>query len=62
MHELRAIEAVRPGIPAKEIDQIARSVIADAGFGRYFGHGLGHGIGLDVHERPRLASTRPHGA
>jgi Xaa-Pro aminopeptidase len=57
--QLRAIEAVRPGIPAKEIDQIARSVIADAGFGRYFGHGLGHGIGLDVHERPRLASTSP---
>lgn len=55
--QLRAIEAVRPGIPAKDIDQIARSVIADAGFGRYFGHGLGHGIGLDVHERPRVAST-----
>ena len=55
--QLRAIEAVRPGIPASEIDQIARRVIGDAGFGRYFGHGLGHGIGLDIHERPRLAST-----
>ena len=40
-----------------EIDQVARSVIADAGFGRYFGHGLGHGIGLDIHELPRLATT-----
>lgn len=57
--QLRAIEAIRPGIAAQEIDQIARSVIADAGFGRYFGHGLGHGIGLDIHERPRLASTSP---
>lgn len=52
-----AIEAIRPGIAAKDVDAVARNIIADAGFGRRFGHGLGHGIGLDVHEGPRLAST-----
>jgi Xaa-Pro aminopeptidase len=53
--QLQAIAAVRPGIGAAEVDAVARGVIADAGFGRYFGHGLGHGLGLEVHEAPRLA-------
>ena len=52
--QMKAIEAVRPGAVAQDIDRIARNIIADAGFGRYFGHGLGHGLGLDVHENPRL--------
>lgn len=55
--QMRAIEAIRPGVVAKDVDAVARGIIADAGFGRRFGHGLGHGIGLDVHEGPRLAST-----
>lgn len=55
--QLEAIDAIRPGVTGQEIDGIARAVIADAGFGRYFGHGLGHGIGLDIHELPRLATT-----
>lgn len=53
----RAIAAMRPGVPAKDIDKIARETIAKAGFGRYFGHGLGHGVGLEIHEAPRLAVT-----
>jgi Xaa-Pro aminopeptidase len=55
--QIRAIEAIRPGVTGQEIDGIAREAIAAAGFGRYFGHGLGHGIGLDIHELPRLATT-----
>ncbi|HQU41869.1 MAG TPA: Xaa-Pro peptidase family protein, partial [Pirellulales bacterium] len=51
----QAIAAVAPGKTGQEIDHIGRGVIADAGFGKYFGHGLGHGIGLDVHELPRLS-------
>ena len=52
--QLKAIDAVCPGVIAQDVDRIARNIIADAGFGRYFGHGLGHGLGLDVHENPRL--------
>ena len=44
---------------AHEVDAVARGIIADAGFGRYFGHGLGHGLGLEVHEAPRLAAKNP---
>ena len=54
----QAIAAIRPGAPAHEVDAVAREVIAEAGFGRYFGHGLGHGIGLDIHEAPRLAAKK----
>ncbi|HEV2780550.1 MAG TPA: Xaa-Pro peptidase family protein [Actinophytocola sp.] len=49
-----AVEAVRPGVPAQEVDAAARRIIADAGFGEYFIHRTGHGIGLDVHEDPYI--------
>jgi Xaa-Pro aminopeptidase len=42
----------------QKVDGVARKIIADAGFGRRFGHSLGHGIGLDIHERPRLAQRQ----
>ena len=50
-----AIDAIRPGVECREIDELARNVIGEAGFGRYFGHSLGHGIGLEIHEGPRLS-------
>lgn len=53
--QLRAIEAIRPGVTCGSVDAVARQIIADAGYGKYFGHGLGHGLGLDIHESPRFA-------
>lgn len=53
--QLRAIKAVRPGALAHDVDNVARSYIAKAGFGNRFRHGLGHGLGMLVHEAPRLA-------
>lgn len=53
----RAIDGLRPGMPAREGDALARDVIAARGFGPAFGHSLGHGLGLEVHEAPRLAAT-----
>jgi Xaa-Pro aminopeptidase len=50
----RALAAVRPGVPAREVDAAARSAIAEAGYGAFFGHGLGHGLGLEVHEAPAV--------
>ena len=54
--QLKAIEAIRPGVVARDVDCVARDLIADAGFGQYFGHGLGHGLGLGVHEGPQLTA------
>ena len=50
----RGIAAIRPGAKAHDVDAEARSVIEEAGFGRFFDHGLGHGLGMDIHEAPRL--------
>ncbi len=52
--QMEAISAIKAGVPAARIDQIARKVISRAGYGKYFVHSLGHGIGLDVHENPAL--------
>lgn len=49
-----AIRSIRPGAVCKDVDAVARGIIADAGYGRRFGHALGHGIGLDIHEAVRL--------
>jgi Xaa-Pro aminopeptidase len=49
-----AVETVRPGVTAQEIDAAARDLITDAGFGEFFIHRTGHGIGLDVHEEPYI--------
>ncbi|WP_257349821.1 M24 family metallopeptidase [Pseudalkalibacillus decolorationis] len=49
-----AIEAVKPGVTAHDIDETARSIIREAGFGQYFTHRLGHGLGLSAHEDPYM--------
>ena len=52
-----AIAAAKPGMTGAELDEIARDVITEAGYGDEFGHGLGHGVGLAVHERPMIVPT-----
>ena len=55
--QLAGIAAARAGVLGKEIDAAARKVIADAGYGEYFGHGFGHCLGLDIHEPPFAGPT-----
>ncbi|MGH2357849.1 MAG: M24 family metallopeptidase [Candidatus Limnocylindria bacterium] len=52
-----ACEAVGPGVPASEVDAVARGIIADAGYGEAFIHRTGHGIGMEVHEEPYLVAS-----
>jgi Xaa-Pro aminopeptidase len=51
-----ATAAVRPGIEPGDLDEIARRVIRDGGYGDRFIHRLGHGIGLEAHEEPYLVA------
>ncbi len=50
----QAINALRPGAKAGDVDAAARMVIADAGYGANFTHSIGHGIGMDIHEAPMM--------
>jgi Xaa-Pro aminopeptidase len=47
--------AVRPGIATKEVDDVCRAIISDAGWADRFEHGTGHGVGLDIHEAPTVS-------
>jgi Xaa-Pro dipeptidase len=49
--------AAKPGMTAKDLDEIARRVIRDGGFGPQFSHRLGHGLGLEVHEEPYIVAS-----
>jgi D-alanyl-D-alanine dipeptidase len=51
-----AVEAVRPGVTAEQVDAAARGVLAEAGLAEYFVHRTGHGIGLSVHEEPYIVA------
>ncbi len=48
----RALSVLAPGVTGEEVDAIARTHIAEAGFGDEFGHGLGHALGGGYHVAP----------
>jgi Xaa-Pro aminopeptidase len=62
----RAVAAVKPGIPGKDLNRLACDVFEEHGFPTLlskqpgevlrdgFYHSLGHGVGLEVHEEPAL--------
>ncbi len=51
-----AVEAVRPGVTAEQVDAAARDVLAQEGLADAFVHRTGHGIGLSVHEEPYIVA------
>lgn len=53
--QLESIKAAHAGMSGKELDGVARKVIADAGYGEYFSHSLSHGVGIDIHEYPNCS-------
>ena len=55
--QLAGIAVTKAGVPGTSIDAAARKVIADAGYGEFFGHGYGHSLGIEIHESPN-ANTR----
>lgn len=51
-----ACRSVRPGVTPESVDDAARSIIAEAGYGEWFIHRTGHGIGLETHEDPYIVA------
>lgn len=46
----KAISIVKEGVKFSDIDNAARSLITEAGYGEYFTHRTGHSIGIEVHD------------
>ncbi|TGB02741.1 aminopeptidase P family protein [Halobacillus salinus] len=44
-----------PGTRIGDLDQKARDIITDAGYGELFPHRIGHGLGINVHEFPSMS-------
>jgi Xaa-Pro aminopeptidase len=57
--QLAAIDAVRPGATAGQVDRKARQVLESEGLGKEFVHSTGHGLGLEIHEPPRVGKKDP---
>lgn len=50
------VRAAVTGVSASAVDDAARAVIRDAGYGDAFVHGTGHGVGLEIHEAPAVTA------
>ena len=51
----KAIDAVKAGVKACEVDKVARDIITEYGYGENYIHSTGHSLGLDIHENPSLS-------
>ena len=51
------INAARAGVTGQEVNEAARRVITEAGYGEYFTHSFGHSLGLDIHESPNASPS-----
>ncbi len=55
--QIACIEAIEPGVAAKDVDALSRELLAKHDLAQYFGHGLGHGLGRTVHDVGRMNPT-----
>lgn len=49
-----ALDFIKVGVTAKEVNEAALKVIREAGLEKYVSHRAGHGIGIGQHEEPYL--------
>ncbi len=53
--QINCLNNIKAGVSCKDGDELARTVIRDAGYGQYFTHSTGHGVGVEIHEFPNLS-------
>ncbi len=52
------IAAIRPGVPWKRLDEVARAIVKESGFARFTEHSVSHHLGLDVHDAGVMDTLR----
>ena len=57
--QTEALDKICGGMLCRDADEVARSIIREAGYGSAFGHSLGHGVGMYIHESPSLSPRAP---
>ncbi|RTQ94053.1 aminopeptidase P family protein [Lysinibacillus telephonicus] len=50
-----ALDFIKPGIKASEVDAVARDILREEGYAEYAIHRTGHAIGVSLHEPPYLS-------
>src|SRR5699024_2432153 len=50
----KAIDFIKPGVTAAEVDEVSRNHLKQAGFVEYANHRVGHGIGISTQEETSL--------
>jgi Xaa-Pro dipeptidase len=45
-----ALEMIKPGVQARDVDKTVRDYFQHTGFGTYFNHALGHHVGFRYHD------------
>ena len=50
----KALDFIKVGVTAKEVNQVALDVFKEAGLEEYVVHRTEHGIGIGLHEEPSL--------
>lgn len=53
--QMAALNMVKNGVEARQVDKAARDVLQKADLESYFIHSTGHGLGLEIHEYPSLS-------
>ena len=52
--QAEAVRSALVGVSCQSVDEVARRVLTDAGWGQWFIHRTGHGIGIEEHEDPYI--------
>lgn len=53
--QTEAKNAAKAGVVGSRLHEVAASIIGEAGYGEFFGHGLGHSLGMNTHDGPGLS-------
>jgi Xaa-Pro dipeptidase len=55
-----ALDKIRPGVLARDVDHAARKVLEEGGSGKAFRHPLGHGVGFSAFDHSAKPCLSPY--